>query len=415
MKKKQTLLGLLILVVVVIAVVLFVLDQQGLLLQAQAPGAATTSSQTDNQSTRAVTPNPKTTLIPGAMTHSFVISHDVPAFSSPGYYPASYANDTSYDTQWRSQGTPAWLAYDLSSVPASQRSKVLVVWYNQTLAYDHTLVKEYAYNLPQDYTLDVNSASGGIPPPDAGWKTLVTVKGNHYHSRQHVFDMAGNNWLRINVTATDGSLENFDAALNMDVYNANFGVADDWIFFGDSITAGAMGQGTVGNGVKAFAQLINAQAPAHFPIQESGGIGYLTSADGARYISTWLELFQGKYVGLSYGTNDAIDCVSGDTFYNNYVTMVQAVLNAGKTPVVPQMPWGAQPNIQRCGPALNARIDALYTAYPQIIKGPDLWTFFRNNQQLISKDTIHPSDVGFGVYRQQWANTILKEVYAAAK
>ena len=59
------------------------------------------------------------------------------------------------------------------------------------------------------------------------------------------------------------------------------------------------------SGVKAFAQLINARAPAYFPAQEAGGIGFLTSADGAKYINTWLQLFPGKYVALSYGTNDA--------------------------------------------------------------------------------------------------------------
>ncbi len=411
MKKNQALLGLLILVVVVALIVFFVTNQQGLFSQAQTPGVMT-PSPIDSQPSGVATPNPMITQTPGKAPSGPVISRNVPAFSSSGYNPASYANDSSYDTSWRSQSTPAWLAYNLSSVPASQRSKVLVVWYNQTLSYDHTIIKENAYNLPQDYTLDVNPAPGGGTPPGAGWTTLVTVKGNHYHSRQHVLDMAGNNWIRIKITATDGSPQNFDAALNMDVYDVNYGTTDDWIFFGDSITAGGMGHWTAGNGVKSFAQLINARAPGHFPIQESGGIGYLTSADGANNIGTWLELFPGKYVGLSYGTNDAIGCASPYTFYNNYVTMVQAVLSAGKTPVIPHIPWGVHPNIQRCGPALNAKIDALYAAFPQIIKGPNLWTLFQNNRQLISNDTIHPTDVGFGVYRQQWANTMLAEVYA---
>lgn len=396
MKKKPTLLGLLILVVVVSLVVLFAFKQQGI----QLPGALTSSPNYHQPS--------------GPATPGAVISRNVPAFASSGFTPASDANDTSYDTAWRSQGTPAWLAYDLSRVPASQRSKVLVVWYNQTLAYDHTIIKENAYNLPQDYTIDVNPAAGGGEPPSAGWKTLLTVKGNHYHSRQHVIDMAGNIWIRINVTAVDGSLDNFDASLNMDVYDATYSTTDDWIFFGDSITAGGMGHWTAGNGAQSFAQLINARAPGHFPIQESGGIGYLTSADGANFINTWLRQFPGKYVGLSYGTNDAIGCVNADTFYNNYVKMVQAVLNADKIPVIPHIPWGKHPNIQRCGPALNARIDALYTAFPKIIKGPDLWTFFKNNPQFISNDTIHPTEIGFGVYRQQWANMMLAEVYNKA-
>src|SRR5947209_1626676 len=72
-----------------------------------------------------------------------VISRTVPAFASSEYSPASYANDDSYDTTWRSHGTPTWLAYDLSGVPASHRGKVLVVWYNESYNYDHTIINYY--------------------------------------------------------------------------------------------------------------------------------------------------------------------------------------------------------------------------------------------------------------------------------
>jgi hypothetical protein len=54
----------------------------------------------------------------------------------------------------------------------------------------------------------------------------------------------------------------------------------------------------------------------------------------------------------------------------------------------------------------------LYKAFPQIIKGPDLWTFFKSHQNLISSDNIHPTgERGFGAYRQQWANLVLATVY----
>src|SRR5262249_46448685 len=149
-----------------------------------------------------------------------LLSRNVPAFSSSSYTPASQANDGSYDTTWRSQGAPAWLAYDLSGVPAAQRGKVLVVWYNESYNYDHILNGSYSYNMPQDYSIEVNPAPGGNSPPAKGWVTLATVKGNHYHSRQHVLEMAGNNWLRMVVTAVDGAPENLDVSLNLDVYDA---------------------------------------------------------------------------------------------------------------------------------------------------------------------------------------------------
>src|SRR5579863_590464 len=269
----------------------------------------------------------------GNVTSTPLISRNVPAFSSSNSStPASYGNDGSYDHLWRSILTPAWLAYDLSSVPTAGRSNVLVVWYNESFNYDHTLINNYSYNMPENYTIEVNPAVGGHNPPATGWVTKVTVNGNHYHSRQHILNMAGNNWLRIHVTAIDGATENNDANIKMDVFDANTATADDWIFFGDSITAITMAQSTI-DGVKFFAQLINDKVPNDFPIQEAGGIGYVQSNTGAQYINTWLSLFPGKYVALDYGTNDANGCVSPASFYSNYVMMIQAVLKAGKIPI----------------------------------------------------------------------------------
>ncbi len=342
-----------------------------------------------------------------------LISRNIPAFSSSSIYPASNANGASYDVSWRSRGAPAWLVYDLSSVPAAQRSKVLVVWYNDASGnYDHTIEHYPGYNLPQDYTIAANAAPGQGPSPAAGWVALVTVQGNHYHSRQHVINMTGYNWIRINVTAIDGSILNEDVSLNMDVYDARTALQDDWIFFGDSITAGGMGHET-SDGVPSFAQLINTKVPGHYPVQENGGVAYLTSADGVQYLKTWLSLFPGKYVGLSYGTNEADRCLNPVSFYNNYVAMVQDVLNAGKIPVVPHIPWGKTANIEKCTPGFNAKIDALYAAFPQIIHGPDLWSFFQSHQDMISSgDNFHPNLVGYGGYRQLWADTMLATVYA---
>ena len=396
-KKRYALVGALVILAVLIAgpiTVYYLLMHSHTAPQAQASGQASGQASSSVKQTAG-----------GAL-----ISRGVPAFSSPDYYPASVANDGSYDTSWRSNGTPAWLAYDLSGVPNAQRSKVLVVWYNESLNYDHTIINNYSYNMPENYTIDVNAAPGGQSAPQSGWKTVVSVQGNHYHSRQHILSMAGYNWVGIFVSKIDGAPQNFDTNINMDVYNANAVAADDWIFYGDSITALSMGHNTVGN-VQSFAQLIQSNAPDHFPVEEDGGIGYLTSSNAVSYINTWLSLFPGKYVGLSYGTNDALGCVSPSTFYSNYTTLVQAVQQAGKVPVIPHIPWGRDTNIQQCAPSLNAQIDALYKNFPQIIKGPDLWTFFQHNQSLISNDNIHPTSAGIAAYRQQWANAMLAEVY----
>lgn len=65
--------------------------------------------------------------IPGGAKLWPVISCNVPAFASSATEPPSDANDGDYNASWRSKGTPAWLAYDLSNVPASRRGKVFAV------------------------------------------------------------------------------------------------------------------------------------------------------------------------------------------------------------------------------------------------------------------------------------------------
>jgi hypothetical protein len=106
-------------------------------------------------------------LLPEPM---IVISRDTPAYASSESYPASSANDDDYNSPWRSSGTvsessPAWLAYDLSGVPAAQRQQVLVVWYNTAnYLYDYDIFgPATSYNLPEDYRIEGNAAAGGSP------------------------------------------------------------------------------------------------------------------------------------------------------------------------------------------------------------------------------------------------------------
>jgi lysophospholipase L1-like esterase len=287
---------------------------------------------------------------------------------------------------------------------------VLIAWYNDpiTSPYDHTIVGESGYNNLGGYTIQANAAAGSSPP-SSGWATLATVTGNRYHSRSQIVDLTGYNWVRLNVTAADGSGGNSDAVLNMDIHDASQGT-DSWIFYGDSITEDGIfhePQSGTGN----FAQLVDASQPSYFPAFEDGGTYGLVSGDGASHISAWLAATPAHYVGLSFGTNDANGCGDTTAFYDNYVTMVQAVLAAGKVPVVPTIPWARTANIQSCGPAFNAKIQQLYAAYPQVVHGPDLWAYFQAHQSLIGGDDLHPSAAGYAAYRQQWADAMLANVY----
>ena len=92
--------------------------------------------------------------------------------------------------------------------------------------------------------------------------------------------------------------------------------------------------------------------------------------------------------------------------------MVRAVIRARKVPVVPTIPWARSPTVQRCAPRLNTRLLTLRRKYRQIVKGPDLWSYFAAHQSLISADNLHPSPAGYAAYRRRWAKALLSTVYS---
>lgn len=370
-----------------------------------------------------------------------LISRSVPAFTNDdfsGAFPASNANNATYGANyWRCAAQPVggadsgtltqavYLAYDLSGVSSAQRGQVLVHWDQSAMtgAYNPQLISNNPDNIPTGYTIDVNPGAGGGSPPGSGWVTKATVSGSApYHSRQHLIDMTGNNWIRINVTDITGSISNNNCALNMDVHDASNGASDSWLCTGDSITQRGFMWDEQGGLSAVMPQQIANALPSYYPVWEAAGVGGWTATDAQAVFSTWLALFPGKYVMLNWGTNDAN---LGGTYVTNFsakmTNMVQQVLAASKIPVIPHIPWigtGSQPltNVQ----TLNGQIDSIITANPGTLAGPDLYTFFANNQNLIDPtDHIHPTDPalgtgqGYNEYRTQWVNWAVQNIYTS--
>ncbi len=353
-----------------------------------------------------------------------IISRGVPAFASSGT--ASYANNAHYwnegkwapDTEWISYTSPAWLAYDLAGVAAPKRSKLLVIWYGGGSRYDYTIVAGATYRMPGPYLLEGNAApGGGSRPPATGWVPLVTGdKPQVYHSRQHIVDFAGYNWLRFRTLAENPFNEhggNVGVAIKLDVYDAAGGITDDWILYGDSITEGEVPTNCIGS-------LIHARLPKYNPIWEGGGIGFMTARDGAeKLLPKWLSLFPGRYVCLAYGTNDAnlgraADESDSTKFYQHYESMVKQILAVKKTPVIGTIIWARDDgfrvkNLER----FNTQLQRLKAKYPQILAGPDLYGTFNGHPEWY-RDDLHPNAMGGGILRRAWAEWALKTVYGPA-
>jgi len=219
--------------------------------------------------------------------------------------------------------------------------------------------------------------------------------------------MRGASWVRLNVTAARGGYP----SINMDIYDADKGLNDDWIIYGSSTPSMAMGHTLKGKTLQSFSQMVNRAEPKYFPVQEDGSISGLAASDGAKNINTWLGFFPGRYVLLAFGANDAERCVDPSVFRADYVTMLNSVTNAGKIPVVPTFNWSKLEEVYNCGPALIKEIENLYVDYPNIVRGPDFWTYYKTNPELISSDNTHPTEIGLGLYRELWAKAMLATVY----
>ncbi len=332
-----------------------------------------------------------------------VISRNCPAYSTSGQ--ASAGNDEHYFSFWQSS-SPDYLAYDLSAVPDSEKKQVIAVWYN-TSSFDMIGSYTSQNGKPTDYTIEVNSAEGGEYPTD-GWEIAETVTENKLASRQHLVNMEGYNWIRINVSKADGEAGK-QSSINFDIHNVSDGISDSWLFLGDSITAGGMNN-CYGTG---FATYVNRIDENFFPIQENGGIGGIRSIEGRENIDRWLSVSEAKYVSIAYGTNDAWgNAGATESYYENTKYMIDAILEAGKIPVLPKIPSSTNADVEPNIPLYNAKVEQLYEEYgDKLVHGPDFEAFFIEHPEYLSGDGVHPEGDGYDAMRQLWAETMYNEVY----
>jgi hypothetical protein len=300
--------------------------------------------------------------------------------------------DWDYKTAWGPSMVPSWLAYDLSAAPASARDQVLVAWVApHAPAYINDKIEAYE-GMPVDYTIEVNPAAGGPTPPTTGWTEVAKVTDNNRSTMLHLVPLGKNNWVRMNITKSSdptGAVQ-----LDLDVYSAPCGASDAWLFMGDSITYITMPY--------AFSDvppLAHAAKPNRWPIAIDAALGGTNTTTAMAIIDATMTGYPGRFVVLAYGTNDHAAELQMET-------LVQKVIAAGKTPVVPHMPWSQTAGIQMDGPLINQQIDALYKKYPAILPGPDLWAVFKDRTDLIPPGDVHPNSPGQEELRKTWATFI---------
>jgi lysophospholipase L1-like esterase len=325
------------------------------------------------------------------------ISGGVPAFASGSADRAAAgpdkANDDDPSTSWVPDKLPAWIAYDLSAVPVGLRQSLLVVWNAPHAAGYINASPPAGGDMPTDYTIETNAApGGGAAPPTSGWVQVTSVQGNLHDTVEQPATLGGGNWVRMSITGSSDAT----VAMDLDVYSAPNGASDAWMFMGDSITFITMPYPS-----NDLPRLVRNAKADRWPAVINAAIGGTSAMSAISVIDDTMSGFPGRYVVLAYGTNDL-----PNEFGGNLETLVQKVLTAGKIPVVPHMPWSSSSNILTNGPQMNQQIDALYTKYPQILRGPDLWAAFLNRTDLIPSPDVHPNSAGQEFLRQQWAQVM---------
>lgn len=310
------------------------------------------------------------------------------------------------------------ITFDLSSAPQELRDEISLVWYtNNTFAPLGDWVT--STDLPSTYAIEVNDAPGGGDEPTSGWEDVTAVSGNVLASRMHSFDFEGYNWIRLTVdetasynkTTKEMDYNYTDGTAKINIGLVHGGMTDSWLFIGDSITAGGMGN----NNGSSFSYYINKFSEgAYSPIQINAGIGGLTSNHGKNNIKGWLKQFPGRYVSIAYGTNDCWGNPNNTkTYHDNLAYMIQAIHDAGKTVVLPKIPFSTNPDVANNLPAYNAIIDQLYEEYPYIIKGPDFYSIMKADPEGFfgSGDGVHPDSNGYQKMRKAWAELMYTQVY----
>jgi lysophospholipase L1-like esterase len=349
---------------------------------------------------------------PAAAGASALISRGQPVFASSG--PAADATDDDGESAWRPDSADdAWLALDLSAVPAAQRKHVVLAWFASPD--DGYSVASAQGTCPawsgrpylSDYVIEVNAAGPGAVP-GSGWRTVATVQDNRRLAGQHAIDLTKAPWVRIRGSGPNG------VAINVEAVSTDAAGSAGWLFVGDSITSRYAGHQPVTEPSGAVLQSISALVSQRtggraWPVAENAGRSCAKAGDAVAWIDPMLDSFPGRYVALNFGTNDTWGGEGDpDTFKETMAAVVAKVVAHGKIPVVPTIPW---PNTggtwQAAVEAHNVGIRQLYREHPEVLAGPDLYVITKDRAELYdASGDVHPNEQGAAVMRRAWADTV---------
>jgi len=153
------------------------------------------------------------------------------------------------------------------------------------------------------------------------------------------------------------------------------------------------------------------------------GIPGATSADGVATISSVLSNYpSATYYLVMYGSNDAftanhpaipsgMDLLPGDpgyagTYKDNMQKIISAILAAGKTPYLAEVPYTTKLNYDNAMiQEYNVVIDQLYVANGITVTPPPFYGYFLAHPGELD-DGLHPNGVGYQSMADLWFSAL---------
>ncbi|HEY6098366.1 MAG TPA: GDSL-type esterase/lipase family protein [Anaeromyxobacter sp.] len=281
---------------------------------------------------------------------------------------------------------PAWVAIEIGT----GFSRLLLSW---TSSGNHDYA-DRKYGAPADYRIETSADSTN--GEDGTWRTVVDVAKNPVRTRAHAFDFSGRRWVRLTVTGLSPDVFEWGLYLDeIDVHDLSHGGDDVWVFFGDSITSGVFDRAPEHQ--PSFAEAIAARHPGYFPATIAAGFGRLHHSDAVHRIDEVLALNpDATVVALSFGSNDWDPAA----FRRDLLEVIRKVRAAGKTPVVPRIPYRTDAK-EDFAARLDAAVDEV-TREERLLPGPDLYAYFRAHPERLV-DGLHPDPAGAVEMIRLWA------------
>ncbi len=321
-----------------------------------------------------------------------ILSRGKDVYTSSGK--VSYLVDNKFSSQSWSVKNNSWIAIKLDSCP----SKVFFTWNCPDYAWSNELSpakcpNSISFPVNYNFLISDNSTNG----EDGDWQIVDSIRNNIVCTRGHLLDCTNAKWLKMAIIKGGGTID------EIEVFDASNNKDDTWFFVGTSITANAF-KGTPP--ALNFADVVNSKHKDYTPSMIRGGIGCISSSDFVGNLSKYLKMAGNVHFwAIEMGTNDAWGGSNANvnTFKNNLQIVIDSCRKYGIEPIIARVlatnqslaNWQVHPDFLKA-------VDEL-TEKNNLIKGPDLYTWFLAHPNDLNSDGVHPNASGAASIQRLWA------------